>query len=495
VFPDRCDRHKSLNLNAGKGQKAFHLLADNIRLEAELRSLARDIYLEQHPWEQTELHSDPVNIQRKIHGINGMNELNQRKNFADLVPLEMTYEVPTRERWKQGRLRNQFLRTAFSKNHLTRIECLAHPGRSLRLRYRNQPDLARIAASRTCGSRNLCANPLKTIANVVHKTNLFTSDEYKLFLSDFLMHIQSFKVFSNLAETSSFSKAAQMNGITQSAVSQQVRALERRFRVKLIERGRKNFSLTPEGRAFLQASHQVIEILGDLEGRIHNLQNLVAGELCISTIFSIGLHELPPYLKIFRQAHPQVDVRVEYRRSSEVYLSVLDGRADIGLVAYPAPRRGLEAVTFWSDRLVLICSPTHPLASRRQIPLSALQDEKFIAFEPDLPTRREIDRKLRSEGVKVKLVLEFDNIETVKRAVEIENGVSIVPEAAVRDEVEAGLLAAVEFGDPALRRPLGALIRRSARISPALREFLTLLEQTTASESDGQVRSDGKAKT
>jgi LysR family transcriptional regulator, transcriptional activator of the cysJI operon len=302
------------------------------------------------------------------------------------------------------------------------------------------------------------------------------------------MHIQSFRVFSNLAETSSFSKAAQMNGITQSAVSQQVRSLEKRFRVKLIERGRKNFSLTPEGRAFLQASHQVMSIIEDLEGRIHNLQNLVAGELCISTIFSIGLHELPPYLKIFRQVHPQLDVRVEYRRPSEVYLSVLDGRADIGLVAYPSPRRGLKAMTFWSDRLVLICSPSHPLASRRKIPLSALQDEKFIAFEPDLPTRREVDRKLRSEGVKVKLVLEFDNIETVKRAVEIENGVSIVPEAAVRDKVEAGVLAAVELSDPSLRRPLGALIRRSARISPALREFLALLDKTP--ETEGDERSD-----
>jgi LysR family transcriptional regulator, transcriptional activator of the cysJI operon len=302
---------------------------------------------------------------------------------------------------------------------------------------------------------------------------------YKVLL---YMHIQSFKVFSNLAETSSFSKAAQMNGITQSAVSQQVHALERRFRVMLIERGRKNFSLTPEGRAFLQASHQVMDILGDVEGRIHNLQNLVAGELCVSTIFSIGLHELPAYLKTFQQAHPQVDVRVEYRRSSEVYLSVLDRRADIGLVAYPSPRRGLQAVTFWSDRLVLICSPSHPLASRRRIPLSALRDEKFIAFAPDLPTRREIDRKLRAEGVKVKLVLEFDNIETVKRAVEIENGVSIVPEKSVRNEVAAGQLAAVEFGDPELRRPLGGLIRRSARVSPALRKFLALLEQTTTSE-------------
>jgi len=269
-----------------------------------------------------------------------------------------------------------------------------------------------------------------------------------------------------------------MNSITQSAVSQQVRALERRFRVKLIERGRKNFSLTPEGQAFLHASHQVIDILGDVEGRIHNLQNLVAGELRISTIFSIGLHELPTYVKAFRQAHPQVDVRVEYRRSSEVYLSVLDGRTDIGLVAYPSSRPGLQAVTLWNDRLVLICSPSHTLASRRRIPHSALQSEKFIAFSPDLPTRREIDRKLRSEGVKVKLVLEFDNVETVKRAVEIENGVSIVPEKAVRAEVEAGSLATVEFSDPELQRPLGALIRRSARVSPALRELLALLEQT-----------------
>jgi DNA-binding transcriptional LysR family regulator len=112
-----------------------------------------------------------------------------------------------------------------------------------------------------------------------------------------------------------------------------------------------------------------------------------------------------------------------------------------------------------------------------------LQGEKFIAFEPDLPTRRDIDRKLRAEGVKVKLVLEFDNIETVKRAVEIENGVSIVPEAAVRTEVETGLLTAVEFGDPTFRRPLGALIRRSARVSPALREFLGLLERKEATES------------
>ena len=307
------------------------------------------------------------------------------------------------------------------------------------------------------------------------------------------MQIQSFKVFSDLAETASFSRAAEINGITQSAVSQQMRAIEQRYHVKLIERGRKNFSLTPEGRAFLEASREILGTLEGLGSRIHELQNVVAGELRIATIFSIGLHELPPYLKSFRRSYPEVEVRVEYRRSSEIYTSLLEGRADLGLVAYPATRRGLRIIPFWSDRLVLICPPGHPLAARRRIAFSALQGENFIAFEPDLPTRRAIDRKLRSAGVRVKLALEFDNIETVKRAVEVENAVSIVPETAVRHEVESGSLVAVELDAEDMLRPLGALVRRSARISPALREFLLLLENTEIKGSPAPARSRHKS--
>ena len=292
------------------------------------------------------------------------------------------------------------------------------------------------------------------------------------------MQIQSFKVFSDLAETASFSRAAAINGITQSAVSQQMRTIEQRYHVKLIERGRKNFSLTPEGRAFLEASREILGTLEGLGSRIQKLQNVVAGELRIATVFSIGLHELPPCLKVFRRRFPEVDVRVEYRRSSEIYTGLLEGRADIGLVAYPSPRRGLKMIPFWSDRLVLICPPGHPLAARRRLAFSALEGQKFIAFEPDLPTRREIDRKLRAAGVRVNLTLEFDNIETVKRAVEVENAVSIVPETAVRHEVASGSLVAIEFDAKDMLRPLAALVRRSARVSPALREFLLLLENT-----------------
>ena len=114
------------------------------------------------------------------------------------------------------------------------------------------------------------------------------------------MQIQTFKLFCDLAETGSFSKAAEANGVTQSAVSQQIRAIEQRFDVRLIERGRRNFALTPEGNAFLEASREILGTYEGLGARIQKLQNVVAGELRIATIFSIGLHELPPYLKDFR---------------------------------------------------------------------------------------------------------------------------------------------------------------------------------------------------
>ncbi len=292
------------------------------------------------------------------------------------------------------------------------------------------------------------------------------------------MQIQTFKVFCDLADTESFSKAAERNGITQSAVSQQVRSIEEQFQVRLIDRGRRAFCLTPEGQAFLASSREIVGAYDELGTRMQKLQEVVSGELRIATIFSIGLHELPPYLKRFRREFPLVEVRMDYRRSAQVYAAVQENRADVGLVAYPASRRGITASVFWRDRLVVICAPSHPLAARRKISLSDLGGEKFIAFEPDLPTRREVDRRLRQAGARVKVAFEFDNIETVKRAVEIESAVSIVPRTSVRSEVEAGQLVSLEITDAEMWRPLGTLVKKSSAGTPALREFLGLLEKT-----------------
>ncbi|MBV9659459.1 MAG: LysR family transcriptional regulator [Verrucomicrobia bacterium] len=299
------------------------------------------------------------------------------------------------------------------------------------------------------------------------------------------MQIETFKVFCDLVETASFSRAATLNSITQSAVSQQIRALELRYGVSLIERGKKNFCVTSEGRAFLQASREILATYENLGSRLRELQNIVAGELTIATVFSIGLHELPPFLKKFSALYPDVELKLEYRRSSQVYNEVLEGKADVGLVAFPTKRKGIIVENFWKDKLVLICHPGHELAERRRVTLRDLQGEKFISFEPDLPTRKAIDRMLRHHGVEIAQVMELDNVEAVKRAVAIENGISIVPQTTVANEVRHRSLVAVEVESFDMWRPLGALYRRHRSISPAQRQFVGMLRETRWLEDPG----------
>jgi LysR family transcriptional regulator, transcriptional activator of the cysJI operon len=291
------------------------------------------------------------------------------------------------------------------------------------------------------------------------------------------MQIETFKIFCDLVETASFSKAAELNAITQSAVSQQIRALEKKFKVPLIERGKKHFSVTTEGRAFLNASKEILRAYDSLSDRLQELQSVVAGELLIATVYSIGLHELPRNLKQFRKAYPSVDVKVEYLRSAQVYQRVSEGGADLGLVAFPVRRRGLSLDNLWKDKLVLICPPTHRLARRRSVSINALDRERFISFAFDQPTRKAIDRIFKTNKVTIRRSMEFDNIETVKRAVEIEDGISIVPSATVEEECQLGSLVAVEIESIDMWRPIGVIQRRSRNHNSASRAFVAMLKR------------------
>jgi len=291
------------------------------------------------------------------------------------------------------------------------------------------------------------------------------------------MHIETFQVFCDLVETTSFSEAAARNGITQSAVSQQIRALEERFKVTLVERGRRNFSVTPEGEAFLKAAQRILKAYHSIEEDLGTMRNVVAGPLTIATVYSIGFHELPPFLETYRQLFPEVDLQVHYRRSNQVYADVSENLADLGLVAYPQERKGVEIEPAWKDKLVVICPPNHPLAKRTSLDLKAIDGQRFISFEPDLPTRKAIDDMFTQAGIQIKEVVEFDNIETVKRGVLIENAISIVPSESVRSEVKSGTLAQITINGKFVWRPLGIVRRRTKAVTPAMREMIRLLKQ------------------
>ena len=292
------------------------------------------------------------------------------------------------------------------------------------------------------------------------------------------MQIESLKVFCDLAETTSFTKAAQINGVTQSAVSQQISSLETKFDAALIERSKKKFTLTKEGETFYKYSKQIVQSYDELRHKIQEIQNVVTGTIKVVTIYSIGLHELPPYLKKFLKKHPTVNVSVEYRRATQLYEDIISGMADIGLVAYPQKDPRLHVTSLAEDMLVLICHPDHPLAQKPRVKLSEIASHKFVAFEPDIPTRRAIDKILRDRGVEVIHAMEFDNIETVKRAVEIDAGISIVPRSPLAQEVAKKTIAMVEIEDEQFYRPLAAVHKKSKVLSPAMKEFLALLKKS-----------------
>ncbi len=289
------------------------------------------------------------------------------------------------------------------------------------------------------------------------------------------MQIENFKIFADLVETKSFSKAAKINSITQSAVSQQARAMERHFKALLIDRSQKQFQLTREGQRVYEASKEILHQYDKLLSELQEMKKIISGTIRISTIYSIGLHELPPYIKQFLHDFPSVNVRVEYRRSNLVYEDILHNSVDFGLVAFPVKVRQIEFLPFRNDRLVLITHPNHALAKHTTVQLSDLIGQKFIGFDPDIPTRKAVDQIFRDNKLEIEPVMEFDNIETVKRAVEIDHGIAIVPQATVAQESRQGTLSVVQFHGKGFTRPLAILHRKGRVLTPAMKKFIEIL--------------------
>jgi LysR family transcriptional regulator, transcriptional activator of the cysJI operon len=290
------------------------------------------------------------------------------------------------------------------------------------------------------------------------------------------MQIENFKIFADLVETKSFSKAAKLNGITQSAVSQQARGMEKHYKALLVDRSQKQFQLTPEGYQVYESAKEILHTYDKLDSNLQELKKVISGTVRISTIYSIGLYELPIYIKKFLQDFPSVNVRLEYRRNNLVYEDILHNAVDFGLVAFPQKQRTLDVLPFRNDRLVLITSPQHPLAKKAEILVTELAGHRFIGFDPDIPTRKAVDQIFRDHKLEnYEPVMEFDNIETVKRAVEIDHGVAIVPQATVLQEVRAGSLVMLKLKGKEFSRPLAILHRRGRVLTPAMRKFIEIL--------------------
>lgn len=291
------------------------------------------------------------------------------------------------------------------------------------------------------------------------------------------MHIETLKIFCDLVDLESFSLAAERNFVTQSAVSQQIRALEEKFSRRLLERirGRRDVNLTPAGEVFYRESRNVLAAYDVLQESLRGVVGKIGGTVKVSTVYSVGLHELPSKVREFMTKFPSAKIDLEYSRTTRVVRDVLNGTVELGVLAFPESKRGLTIVPMPDNRLVLITPPDHKFAGRAKVKVGELNGQDFVHFERDVPTRKAMDRIFKSNGVEVNKIAEFDNIETIKRAVEVGFGLAIVPEPAVAEAVKAGTLAVVPLAEKYWIRSVGVIHRSDKELSLAARKFIEVL--------------------
>jgi DNA-binding transcriptional LysR family regulator len=252
--------------------------------------------------------------------------------------------------------------------------------------------------------------------------------------------------------------------------------MENHYDMLIIDRNQKKFRLTPQGAALYSTFKEILSLYEKLNCEIQEMRNIVSGTIQISTVNSIGLHELPPYLKSFIKEFPSVNARVEYRRANLVYEDVLHGTADIGLVAFPLNNKELTTINFAQDELIVAMNPDHPLAKKKNLTIKDLGGKDFISFEKDIPTRKATDEILSNAGVEISTVMEFDNVETVKRALEINAGIAILPANTVTNESERNQLTTCKLDHGRYVRPLAIIHKKNRMLTPALRSFVELMK-------------------
>ncbi|HUS40116.1 MAG: LysR family transcriptional regulator [Pirellulales bacterium] len=290
------------------------------------------------------------------------------------------------------------------------------------------------------------------------------------------MQLKPLKIFCDVVSRRSFSRAASDNQISQSGASQVVHQLEDRLGVKLIDRSRRPLRLTAEGEVFYEGCRKLVQRYIALEEEVRTMHSAVSGQVHVASIYSVGLHHMDRYLKQFLSKYPKANVRLEYLHPHRVYEAIQTDQADLGLVSYPRSSRDIEAIAWLEEPMVLVCNPSHRLAQLDEIPLEALDGVRMVSFDRDLTIRREIDRVLHNHHVEVDVVMEFDNIETIKRAVEIDAGVSLLPRPTVSGPIDQSSLAVVPLATNELVRPVGILVRRGKELVVTARRFIELLK-------------------
>lgn len=297
------------------------------------------------------------------------------------------------------------------------------------------------------------------------------------------MELYQMKLFVDLANAGNFTKVANENYVTQAAVTLQIRKLESELGVRLFHRTTRSVTLLEAGQRLLPYARDILQKADEASLAVRDTKDEVTGLVRIASVHSVGLYEMPPYIKQFLKKYPLVSLRIDYRNSDAIYRSLHDSDIDIGIVAYPSEMPRLECIPFLSDHLVLVCREDHVLAQKKKLHLRDLEGQPFVQFSEDTPTRRATDAIMAEHGISVNVRMECDNIEVLKQMVEIGFGIALLPNHAVTESDRLGGLRGLELADMRIERPLGILMLKNAPRFKAMRAFLETLRTAQNSHS------------
>jgi DNA-binding transcriptional LysR family regulator len=286
------------------------------------------------------------------------------------------------------------------------------------------------------------------------------------------VQLESLRLFCDVVRLRSFSRAAEEHFVSQSAASQAIQQVEQHLGVGLIDRTKRPFVVTPEGQAFYDACRTLLDGWEKAKAEIGAVKARVDGTVRVAAIYSVGLHDVSRHMQQFMSLYPAARVELECLHPHKVVEAVVRDEADVGIMSYPPADRALTVVPLRQEPMAFVAYPSHPLARRRSVPVAQLDGEAFVAFDPGLTIRKAIDRALRQHNVRVDIKMEFDNIETIKQAIMIKAGVSILPRHTVQMEAGVRTLAVLPLDIPDLVRPVGIIHRRQKPLTPTASRFV-----------------------
>jgi len=289
------------------------------------------------------------------------------------------------------------------------------------------------------------------------------------------MLLETLKIFCDVVESNSFSKGAELNGVTQSRASQSVHKMEEHFGAALIDRSSRPWTITDDGQFCYDECLKILATYRGVENRLKSSQMKKEQSVSVGTIYSVGFTYMPKVRAVFDGNYSDNDLDIRYLHPEDVVEGVRNSEIDLGVVSFPRSNNEFEVVPWKDEEMVAVVAADHPLADLKGIKVEQLNGLELVAFDKELTIARETEQFLSNNGVVMRHVLNFDNVEAIKRAVETSRYVSILPKTTLTRELNTGTLIALPFTDAHIARPLGVIYKKGRAINSAMQRFIELL--------------------